>query len=325
MPENAKLTKPWLVAVWPGMGHVAITAGYYLMAKLGMHQVAEFAAHELFDAQHVEVDEGVIRAGRLPRSRLFAWRDPRGEHDIVVFIGEAQPPAGNHAFCRRLVDYATELGVERIFTFAAMATEMEPGQPSRVFGAATDQEGVEELRRLELEILRDGQIHGLNGVLLGIAAEHGFRGTCLLGEMPHVFTQLSFPRASLAVLEAFDAIAGTGVDLGELAAQAETVDTTLGELLDRARRAVEEQASPHEAETYEDLAEEETHGEPTPTKKEKEKEEPRLAPEDEQRVERLFEESARDRSKAFELKQELDRLGLFEQYEDRFLDLFKES
>ena len=29
-----KLKNPWLVAVWPGMGHVAMSAGYYLMAKL---------------------------------------------------------------------------------------------------------------------------------------------------------------------------------------------------------------------------------------------------------------------------------------------------
>ena len=36
MPNDLKFNKPWLVAVWPGMGHVAISAGYYLMAKLGM-------------------------------------------------------------------------------------------------------------------------------------------------------------------------------------------------------------------------------------------------------------------------------------------------
>jgi hypothetical protein len=42
-----------------------------------------------------------------------------------------------------------------------------------------------------------------------------------------------------------------------------------------------------------------------------------------QRIEELFTRAAGDRSKAFELKGELDRLGLFKQYEDRFLDLFK--
>ena len=43
----------------------------------------------------------------------------------------------------------------------------------------------------------------------------------------------------------------------------------------------------------------------------------------EQHLENLFEHAKKDRSKAFELKQELDRLGVFKDYEDRFLDLFK--
>jgi hypothetical protein len=48
-----------------------------------------------------------------------------------------------------------------------------------------------------------------------------------------------------------------------------------------------------------------------------------LSPEDEQHIESLFEIANSDRSRAFELKSELDRLGVFEIYEDRFLDLFK--
>jgi hypothetical protein len=43
-----------------------------------------------------------------------------------------------------------------------------------------------------------------------------------------------------------------------------------------------------------------------------------------QHVQQLFEEARRDRSRAYELKQELDRMGVFSEFEDRFLDLFKE-
>jgi hypothetical protein len=43
------------------------------------------------------------------------------------------------------------------------------------------------------------------------------------------------------------------------------------------------------------------------------------------RIEELFQEAAKDRSKAFELKQELDRLGILKEYEDLFLDLFKKA
>src|ERR1700693_5383797 len=153
MADELRLIKPWLVAVWPGMGHVAISAGYYLMAKLGMHRLAQVSAEELFDVGHVDVKGGLIRTGRLPQSRLFVWNDPSRQRDLIVFIGEAQPPLGKHVFCRRLIESARHLGVERVFTFAAMATQMHPGDDSRVFGAATDEESLVELKRLQLEIL----------------------------------------------------------------------------------------------------------------------------------------------------------------------------
>ncbi len=306
MSENANLNKPWMIAVWPGMGHVAITAGYYLMAKLGMHLLAEFRALDLFDVEYVEVKGGLLRTGRLPRSRLFLWRDPAGGHDIVIFIGEAQPPIGKYAFCHRLIEFARELGVERVVTFAAMATEMRPEHPSRVFGAAADEESLAELKRLEVEILEEGNIGGLNGVLLGVAAESELRGACLLGEIPQVFAQLPFPKASLAVLETFATVAGLELDLAELREQAQAVDGRLEALFAEMERAIGQQ--------------EPTADEPPAAPQEEER---RLDPEDERRIEELFEKAREDRSKAYELKRELDRLGLFKDYEDRFLDLFK--
>jgi uncharacterized protein len=306
MAEKVPLHHPWLVAVWPGMGNVALNAGVYLLAKLGMSLIAELEAGDLFDVDHVEVKDGIIQAGRRPRNRFFVWTDPRRRHDLVVFLGEAQPPLGKYALCRQIIAHARELGVERVLTFAAMATQMHPGHRSRVFGAATDQEGVEELKRLELALLEDGHIGGLNGVLLGAAAEGGLRGACLLGEMPHVFSQLPFPKASLAVLEVFVAVTGIDLDFTELTEQARVMEQQLGELLARVEQSYG-QPGPAEEEAYspEAAAEE------------------RARAAHRQRIEGLFGQAAQDRSKAFELKQELDRLGLFKEYEDRFLDLFK--
>lgn len=304
MTQEMKLNHPWLVAVWPGMGHVAISAGYYLMAKLEMHLLAEFSPRELFDVEHVEVKNGLIRTAGLPRSRFFAWTDPEKKHDLVLFIGEAQPPRGKYPFCCRLIEFAQKLGTERVFTFAAMATQMHPEHASRVFGATTDPDGLAELKQLELEILEDGQIGGLNGLLLGAAADIGLRGTCLLGEMPNIFAQLPFPKASLAVLETFATLAGLDIDLGELQEQARAVEEQLGELLERVERAMSGEERDEEGSL--------------------ESSEPRrLSSHDEQHIEKLFQQSQQDRSKAYELKNELDRLGVFADYEERFLDLFK--
>jgi proteasome assembly chaperone (PAC2) family protein len=288
------------------MGHVAISAGYYLASKLGMHVLAEFSPEQLFEVEHVEVKGGLVQAGRLPRSRVFVWRDPRQQRDLVVFIGEAQPPAGKLAFCRRLIEFARELGVERVFTFAAMATQMHPEHESRVFCAAIDEESLADLKRLELDVLEDGHIGGLNGVLLGAAAASGLRGACLLGEMPHMFAQFPFPKASLGVLQAFSSLAGIELDFTELLEQAKEVEQKLGELLAKFERAIEQGMAPEE-ETYN----------PEPA------EEGRISAADERRIEKLFDDAQQDRSKAYALKQELDRLGVFHDYEDRFLDLFQ--
>lgn len=302
-----KLRDPTLLAVWPGMGGVAITAGYYLMAKLGMHLLMEFPATDYFDLEQIEVKDGLIQSGKLPRSRMFLWKDPHGQNDVIVFIGEAQPPARGGAFCTRLIDCAKEMGVRRVFTFAAMATPMRPEHRSRIFGAAIDKASLATIRQHEVQILESGNINGLNGVLLAMAACSGMSGGCLLGGIPHVFAQIPFPKASLAVLEVFTEILGIELDFRELRSQATKVEHTLTDFLKR----MEESLNDPQSEQDEGEVQEEPPR-PGPGARER------------RQVEELFTQAMDDRSRAYTLKQELDRLGLFHEYEDRFLDLFKE-
>jgi uncharacterized protein len=308
MPDELKLNNPWLVAVWPGMGNVALNAGVYLLAKLGMSVVAEFETGDLFDIDQVEVKNGLIQQPRRPRNRFFLWSDPAKKRDLVVFIGEAQPPIGKYPLCRQIIAYAQQLGVERILTFAAMATQMHPEHRSKLFAAATDKAGLDELRKYDLEVLEDGNIGGLNGLLLGAAVEVGLHGACILGEMPHIFSQLPFPKASLAILELFATMAGIQIDFAELNERSQQMEEQLGEILARVESQFRQQQGG-----------EESFGSETPEAVE---EEP-INSADLDRIETLFDEAVKDRSKAFELKHELDRLGLFKEYENRFLDLFK--
>lgn len=308
MPTGEQLRDPWLVSVWPGMGGVAISAGYYLMAKLGMHLLIEFPAAEFFELDQIEIKDGLILNKRLPRSRLFLWNDPKQKHDLIVFLGEAQPPVRGGAFCRTLIEQAKALGVSRVFTFAAMATQMRPKHNSRVFGAAIDRDTLAQFKQLDVKPLESGTISGLNGVLLGMAAGSGLPGGCLLGEIPHVFSQIPFPKASLAVLEFFTVLAGIELDFTELRSHAATVERTLEDFLTRMEEAVEE-TQPESGGTRES---------------ETDKSSSRAGSKERQRLEQLFTEARKDRSRAYELKQELDRLGLFSEFEDRFLDLFKD-
>lgn len=312
MQENPKFAHPWLIAVWPGMGHVAVNAGVYLLSQLGMEQIFEIRREEGFDIDQVLIEKGLVQPIRIPRNRLFAWRDPEGKRDLLLFVGEAQPTSAKLEFCRSLIDLALKYQIEKIFTFAAMATGMNYKSPSQIFGAATDVENLVRLREYNLGILNDGHIGGLNGILLGAALERDLPAICLLGEIPQALSGIPFPKASEAILRCFSQMSDLKIDLSELNRIAVESERQIDALLEQINRSRE---LPGELqETEEELFE------PPPLP-----EEQNITPEDKQLIERLFDEAVEDRSRAFELKQQLDRLGVFREYEDRFLDLFKKN
>lgn len=310
-----QLEKPTLIAAWPGMGFVAMTACYYLISKLKMELRAEYASTELFDVDNVPVESGLIQAFRYPKNQVFAWKSPDGENDLMIFLGEAQPPHGRYDFCRKLVDFAQREGVEKIYTFAAMATQSQLEDKSNVVGAAMDNETLHKFLEHDIQLLRTGRIAGMNGILLGVANERKISGGCLLGEMPVMLSQIPYPKASLAVLDAFTRLTGIDLDTAELTRESKRIEAQLSDAIDNANRLVQQQQQqqsgefPDENETYR----------PDPT------EDGRLSDEEKENLEMLFERASADRSKAFELKNELDRLGVFSEYEDRFLDLFKQD
>jgi proteasome assembly chaperone (PAC2) family protein len=89
---NQKLNNPIMIAAWPGMGHVAVTACYYLISKLQMEVMAEYATSDFYDVDHVAVESGLVQPFRYPKNQFFAWRNPEdGGNDLLVFIGNPSP------------------------------------------------------------------------------------------------------------------------------------------------------------------------------------------------------------------------------------------
>jgi len=330
MAEEAGKREKWLVAAWPGMGTVSIGAAAYLINTLGARFVHELRSRDIFELTHVEVKDGLAKPGQMPRSVFFEWSNPAANRDLLIFLGEAQPPNRGYSLCHTVLDYAQSRGVNRVFTFAAMATQLHPSNKPNVFGVATNGEAIRELQSLEVTILKEGQITGLNGVLLAAAADRGIQAACLMGELPYFATAVPNPGASQAVLEVFTTLAGVEMDFDSLKVQADAVEEALLKMLEKLQDAARQQeAAGEEGFTVPEFAIEEPDEEPeeeeTPEKQGPAEKKPALNYHARQRIEQLFKAAGQDRDKAFELKAELDRLGVFDQYEDRFLDLFKRA
>jgi predicted ATP-grasp superfamily ATP-dependent carboligase len=319
MTETKSKPRPWMIAAWPGMGSVASIAGLYLVRELNMTEAEELPPGGHFDVGDVEARQGLISPVRLPRGRFFTWTNPGPGRDLVVFLAEAQPSYACLAYAEELLDVAQGKGVERVVTFASLACGLHPSEHPKVSGVATDASTLDELRRAEVSPIADGQIGGLNGLVLGAAAARGMAGVGLLAEIPFFAMRVANPKAARAALSVFSVLAGVDVSLHALSRQAAAFDEAMAEAMERMRRESEVNG-PEELDVDGEGVDHQSAA-PAPAATPPSAEDPAALA----RIEELFEIASRDVTHAVRLKQELDRQGVFGKYEERFLDLFRRA
>lgn len=314
-PDNPARPRPWLVAAWPGMGNVAVIAGGYLADQLDADQISDFPAEPYFDVTEIEVKDGILQPIELPTAAFFRWKNPGKGRDLILFISNAQPNTNSLKYARDVIDVAQKFGVERVVTFASLAAGIHPTDLPKVFGVATTQATLDELRAVEVPPVDIGQIGGMNGLILAVAAQRGLDGLCLLAEIPFFAIRLPNPKASRAALSVFTILSAIDISLDTLDKQSVVVDKALLEAMDRAERMHDRDDEPFTS-SEPDIPAPQEPAKPTGSS---------LSDADKERIEHLFDGAKDDMSQAIRLKNELDRLGVFKQYEGRFLDLFRKA
>lgn len=307
--RNIVLKKPIMVCTWPGMGNVAYGAGVYLKETVKAQKFAEIPGEDFFYKAGVQIKNGLVEVPQLPKSEFFYYHDISSNRDLVIFIGESQPVIEKeYGLARRVVEAGKQLGVEEIITFAATPANITHRVFPNVYGVSTSAEIISRLADFGVKVMKTGHIGGLNGLLLGVASEFGIPGTCFLGEIPFYTVKIENPKASLAILKTFMRYTGIFVDITGLAQMAQFVEEEIDRISSVAQKEMYQEKEDREIE-YEEHTEVESDSK-------------RLPAEVRQRIEYMFELASNDISKAGELKKELDRWGVFSEYEDRFLDLF---
>ncbi len=312
-----------LIAAWPGMGNVAVLAAHFLVQRFGFQPAGELQAPGHFDIGAVEVSAGLVKPPRQPRNVFYSGTLGEGGIRTTIFVGESQPAQGAYVLAGKLMDFARAHGVTRVVTFASLGSQMHPAEASSVHGAATDPQSVEQLRDAGVTLMEGGQIGGLNGVVLGAAMERGVSGQCLLGEIPFFAAGVPNPKAVKSVLDTFATLMGVDIDTSDLDQHIEGMERVLLQMMERMQHQNSETPGL-------DLPENGPRSdEPQANDADKARRKgiasAKLDDATRQKIEELFERARADRSRSGELKAELDRLGVFAAYEDRFLDLFKRA
>lgn len=298
-----EIQSPVLIAGWPGMGSVGVGAINYLRKKLNATHFADVDMSEYFTPDSVVVEDGLAKLPDIPSNAFYYIR----ELNLIIFESEAQiSGAGGITLMKQILDLAEDLNVRSIYTGAAFVMPISQKESVKVFGVANKDSLKNLFVPYGVEILDQGQISGLNGLLLGFAGLRDIEAACFLATMPQYAVNIPNPKASREILRVFENLLEIKIDMANLDKAVAQMSQTMTDIEDRIQKTFMN-SDMFEEDEKEDIEEDKV---------------PQYVME---KIESLFQEVKMKRSneKATQLKKELDHWNLYSLYEDRFLGLFR--
>jgi predicted ATP-grasp superfamily ATP-dependent carboligase len=309
--NTPKLKNPIFIAAWPGMGEVAYRCALFLKEVMGFKMFAKLESSRFFKPAVVLIEKGVLDLPTIPAG-FFYYLKGKNFPDIILFLGEAQPPLEYaEAFSGSVIDFVRKYKASFVLTFAAKPEPIDHRIDPAVWLAASSLDVLTDFAAGKVKIMQEGQISGLNGIILGVAKRKKINGACLLAEIPFYTAQVENPKATLAILQVINSFYNLNLNLMPMIERSKFIEEEVDKLI-----------------SY--LKGEPVQGAPMPLNEEDiEKIKKDLAafsklPQSAiEGIEKMFKEAQSDVAIASKLKAELDRWNVYKEYEDRFLDLFR--
>jgi len=177
------LKNPVMIAGFPGIGFVGKVAVDYLIDGLKAIKFATLYSI-YFPPQVIINQDGTIRN---PQNEFFYYKnkktDRKAKNDFIIVTGDFQGVTGESQYkiSEEIVEIAERFKVKRIFTLGGLGTGTIPQRP-KVYGAATDIETVNQLKKFGVEFRPGGGIFGAAGLIIGMGMLRNIKGACLMGE-----------------------------------------------------------------------------------------------------------------------------------------------
>ncbi len=227
--DHIECKNPIILGGFPGMGLVGNIVAQYLIDQLKMKPCGRVDSR-LFPPI-------AILYGGLVKGPVRIYEKPE-KNLVIVFSDIPIDPIISREVGTAIVKWAKSLEPQEIISLAGLATT---GEAHKVYGAATNQEGLEKIKG-RIELFEMGTITGVPGVLLNECINQGITGICILGETRGPNPD---PRASIQVVKAMNDLYGFSLDIKPMEDQAEEIEKMLHKLSEQIGEA---EASPSKKE-----------------------------------------------------------------------------
>ncbi|MBP1928251.1 uncharacterized protein (TIGR00162 family) [Methanolinea mesophila] len=219
-----------LIEGLPGIGHVGKLVAEHMIQELGAVKVGVIES-VFFPPQVIIEENGTVR---LANNELFYY--PDGERGILFLVGDFQSTSaeGHYFLSDAYLDIAQELGVERIYTLGGYGVGHLVEEP-RVLAAVNHDSLREEVENAGGTFGRDepgGGIVGAAGLLLGMGAQRGMEGICLMGETSGYLVD---PKSAASLLRVLTGLLGMEIDPTQLQQRGAEMEHMLQKLIEGER------------------------------------------------------------------------------------------
>ena len=309
---SPKLKNPIFIAAWPGMGEVAYRAVLFLKEVLGFKVFAKLTAQQFFKPAAVFVEKGLISIPDMPAGFFYYYKG-KNSPDIILFLGEIQPPLEYaQPLSLLIVNFVKKYKTKLMFTFAAKPEAIDHKSKPKTWIAATHNELLKTFEKFNLQILKEGQISGLNGIILGVGKQKAIKGVCLLGEIPFYTVQIENPKATKGILEVINKYLKLNLNLSSIVSRTKFIEEEIDKLITYLKGDIPSGHPPLNEEDINKIKNDLAAYTKLPQSASK-------------KIEELFKKAEKDITSANKIKDELDHWNVYKEYEDRFLDLFKKK
>jgi proteasome assembly chaperone (PAC2) family protein len=222
--DRPSLRRPVMVCAfngWNDAGEAASAAVSFIRGSFDAEEVASIDPEEFFDftavRPTVRLSEGVTREIDWPVATISAAAVPGAEGDLVMLQG-TEPSLRWRRYTENLIGTARELDVRMVITLGALLADVPHTRPVAITGLASDRSLVD---RLGFQHTSYEGPTGIVGVLHSSFGKAGIPSASLWASVPHYVAAAPNPKVALALVRAFEGIAGVAVDAGELESAAE--------------------------------------------------------------------------------------------------------
>ena len=233
--EHVDLKGAAVVEGFPSVGLVSTLAANYLIEQLKLPRI------------------GCITSRFLPVTSIIRDGEPNypvriyGDKRLVVFISEFRPPANLvQPIVDGILDWTRKMGCDLIISAEGLPMAETGGHPEEihVFGVASSRRGRDLLDQKKINILNEGIITGISGVLLNEGVRQDRDVLCIIADAHESYPDA---RAAARIVEAIDSLLPQiELDTKPLYEEAEKMETEIKAALAKIQPALAGHQNPLE-------------------------------------------------------------------------------